>query len=133
MASNGGRPPQAIGLAEHHVIGASLACEHGIMTAAQAAGAGDAVGFERADRGGQRLDAGEMGAVGAGAGRELGMAVEQKRNVAALNDGGDGFGAVGQRALVARFEAKQNGGDIAGVQRAARSRDKATPGRRVAA
>ena len=124
---------QAIGLAEHHVIGASLACEHGIMTAVQAAGAGDALGFERADRGGQRFDAGEMGAVGAGADRDLGMAVEEKRNIAALNDGGDRFGAIDQRALVARFEAKQNGGDIAGVQRRGEVARKRPPDRRAAA
>ena len=59
------------------------------MTAAQTAGAGDAVGLEPADRGGERRDAGEMGAVGAGAGDEFGMAVEEERNIAALNDGGD--------------------------------------------
>src|SRR5579863_562983 len=33
-------------LAEHRVVGASLGREHGIMTAAQAAGAGDAFGLE---------------------------------------------------------------------------------------
>ena len=60
-----------------------------------------------------------MGAVGAGADRDLGMAVEQERDIAALNDGRDGFGAVDQRALVACLEAKQNGGDVAGVQRRA--------------
>jgi hypothetical protein len=107
------------GFAEHHVIGASLAGEHGIMTAAQAPGAGDTVGLEHAERGGERRDPGEMGAVGAGAGDDFGMAVEEKRNIAALNDGSDGFDAVDQRAFVASFEAKENGRDIAGFQRRA--------------
>ena len=56
------------------------------MTAAQAAGAGDAVGLEHGERGGQGIDAGEMRAVGAGAGDECRMPVEQQRDVAALND-----------------------------------------------
>ena len=58
------------------------------MTAAQAAGAGDAVGLERGERSGEGLDAGQMRAVGAGAGDDFGMAVEQKRDIAALDDGG---------------------------------------------
>ena len=36
------------------------------MTAAQPAGAGDAVGLERAERGLERLDAAQVRAVGAG-------------------------------------------------------------------
>src|SRR5271169_1859738 len=61
----------AVGLAEHCVVGANLAGEHGIMTARQAAGAGDALGLERRQRGVERLDPGEMRAIGAGAGDDL--------------------------------------------------------------
>ena len=103
------------------------------MTAAQAAGAGNAVGLERADGAGERLYPGEMGAVGAGTDGKLGMAVEQDRNVAALNGGRDRFGAVGQRALVALLEAKQNCGDVAGVQRRGDVAQKGCRDRRVAA
>ena len=86
------------------------------MAAAQAAGAGNAVGLERADGRGERFNAEQMRAVGSGTRGELGMAVEQERDIAALNDGGDGFGAVDQRALVGRFKAKQEGRDIARLQ-----------------
>ena len=57
------------------------------------------------------------------------MAVEQERDIATLNDGGDGFGAVDQRAFVGRFKAKQQGGDIARRQDRA---EIAQEGRRVA-
>ena len=55
------------------------------MTAAQAAGAGDAVGLERGKRRGEGLDAGKMGAIGAGARDEFGAAVEQQRDIAPLH------------------------------------------------
>ena len=107
------------GFAEQHIVGASFGREHGIMTAEQTPGAGDALGFQRSDRGGQRRDAGEMGAVGAGAGHKLGMAVDEERHIAALHDRPDRLCAVDQRALVGRFEAKENGRDIAGFERRA--------------
>ena len=56
------------------------------MTAAQAAGAGDAVGFEERQRRGEGLDAEQMRAVGAGAGGKLGMAVEDQCDIAPLHD-----------------------------------------------
>ena len=46
-----------------------------------------------------------------------GTAVEEKRDVAGLDDGRDRLGAIDQRALVAVCEAQQHGGDIAGVER----------------
>ena len=105
-----------MGFAEHHVIGASLGGEHGIMAAVQTTGAGDAVGLERGERSRQRLDAGQMRAVSAGADGQVRIAVEQKRNVMALNRGRDGFGAVDHRAFVGVLEAKENSGDVAGFQ-----------------
>jgi hypothetical protein len=47
------------------------------------------------------------------------MAVEEERNIAALNQGRDRFGAFDKRALVGRLKAKKNGGDVAGFQRRA--------------
>ena len=47
------------------------------MTAAQAAGAGDAVGLEAWQRRGERLDAGEMRAIGADPADDLDAAVEE--------------------------------------------------------
>src|ERR1700728_903773 len=87
------------------------------MTAVQPAGAGDAIGPEDIEGGGERVGAGEVRAIGAGAGRDLRMAVEEERNVAALDHGRDRFGAGYQRALVALLEAKENGGDVAGCER----------------
>jgi len=58
-----------------------------------------------------------MRAVGSCARRELRMTVEQEGDVAGLNDGGHGFGAVGQGALVRRRETKKQGGDVACLQR----------------
>ena len=82
------------------------------MTAAQAAGAGNAIGFEAWQRRGERLDAGQMGAVGADPADDLGAAVEQERNVAALHHGGNRLGAVDEAALVGVGEAEQYGGDV---------------------
>ena len=62
-----------------------------------------------------------MRAVGAGAADDVGAAVEQERDVAALHRGGDRLGAVDQRALVGIFETQQHGGDIAGGKRASRA------------
>jgi hypothetical protein len=128
-----------IGFAEHDVVGTSFAGEHGIMTIMQPAGAGDAVGLERAKRVGKRRHAGEMSAIGAGARHDLSMAVEEKRGVAALDGGRHCFSTVDQRALVARFEAQQHGSNIAsrdGVANLSRQsrgigearRDEAKPG-----
>jgi hypothetical protein len=60
-----------------------------------------------------------MGAIGAAAGGDLRMAVEEERNIAALNHGRDRFGVFDKRALVGRLKAKKNGGDVAGFQRRA--------------
>ncbi len=94
MAGNGGRLPciaPPIGFPEHHVIGVSLACEHGIMTAAQAPYAGDAVGLERGKRALQGLYSGKMRAVGPGAPHDVGASVKQQRDVAALDHCPDRF------------------------------------------
>ena len=84
------------------------------MTAAQPAGAGDAIRLECIQRGGQRRHAGKMGAVGAGARHDLGIAVKDECGVATLNRVGDRLDTVDQRPLVARFEADENGSDVAG-------------------
>jgi hypothetical protein len=87
------------------------------MTAAQATGAGDAVRLERRQRRGEGFDASQMGAIGAGAADDLGAAVNQKRDVAALHGGGDSFGAIDEAAFVGAGEAKQHGGDVGGIER----------------
>ena len=102
------------------------------MAAAQAAGAGNAVGLERADRRGEGFNAGKMRAVGSGARGELGTAVEQERDIATLHHGSDRFGAVEQRAFVGRFKAKEQGGDIAASEAGPTSRRKHAGSPRVA-
>jgi hypothetical protein len=69
-----------------------------------------------------------MGAVGADAPDDLGTAIEQQRNVAALDGCRDCFGAVDQRALIGLRQAQQNGRDIGGRQRRI---DRACKGRRI--
>ena len=64
------------------------------MTAAQAAGAGNTVGFQAWQRRGERLDAGQMRAIGADPADDLDAAVEQECNVAALHRGSHRLGAV---------------------------------------
>ena len=88
------------GIPEHHIVGASFAREHGIMTAAQAAGAGDTVGLECWQCGSERFDSRDVGAVGAGATDHLGAAFEQERDIAALHGGCDRLGAFGQAAFI---------------------------------
>ena len=87
------------------------------MTALQAAGAGDAVGFEERQRRGEGLDAGKMRAIGAGARHDAGMAVKDQCDIAPLHGLGQDFGAIDQRALVGLGEAQQHRGDIAGHER----------------
>ena len=87
IASNERTVAVGLGLAEHHVIRAAFAGEHRIVAAVQAAAAGDARGLEAVDRGHERLDPGQVRAVGAGAGRDLGLAVEHQRGVLLLHDG----------------------------------------------
>ena len=65
IAANDGRSPGGLGLAEHHVVGAALGREHGVVPRVQAAAAGDARRLQPFDRRGERLDAGQMRAVGA--------------------------------------------------------------------
>ena len=87
-------------LAEHDVIGPSLGREHGIMTAVQAAAAGDAVGLEQRKRRGKRLDPGQMRAIGAGARDQFRFVFKQQCDIAPLHDLGHRLGAVDERALV---------------------------------
>ena len=79
----------------------------------------------------KRFNAGKMRAVGAGARRELGMAVEQQRGVAALHDGAR---AVLARLISARssagFKPQQHRRDVGRGQR--RGRAVAQDGVRVA-
>ena len=75
------------------------------MTTAQPAGAGDAVGLERAKGVGERRHAGKMSAIGAGARHDLSMAVEKECGVVTLDGACDRLGSVDQRPLIARFEA----------------------------
>ena len=77
--------PMRIRLAEQHVVGAGFARAHRIVAGDQAADAGDAVGFQRRQRLLHGLDSGQMRAVGAGAGDQFGMAVDQQRRAAILN------------------------------------------------
>ena len=86
------------------------------MTAAQAAGAGDAIRLEHGKRGVQGLDSAQMRAVGAGAGHKFGTASKQERNIAALDHGTDGLDAIDQGALVGLVKSKKNGRDVAGRQ-----------------
>ena len=53
-----------------------------------------------------------MGAIGADPADDLGAAVEQQRNVAALHRRGHRLGAVDEGALVGVGEAEQDGSDV---------------------
>ena len=77
--SNDGRRPSGTRLAEHHVVGARFAREHGIVAGGEPAAAGDALGLERRERGAEIVDAGEMRAVGARTRHHLRMAVDDQR------------------------------------------------------
>ena len=105
-----------IGLAEHHVIGARFGRAHGVMARFQSSGAGDPVRLEPANRFAKFGKTSQMSAIGAGARHQVGMAIEQQRDVTLLHDTADFLGAVDQRALVARRQAQQHRGDIAGRQ-----------------
>ncbi len=87
------------------------------MTAVQAAGSSDPSGLEHGDRSGESLDTRQMGAVGADPRHDLGPAVDQERDVAALNCRRHRFGPVDQPALVAVGEAQQHRGNVRGVER----------------
>src|ERR1700722_8999751 len=84
---------------------------------------------ERSAPRGGGFNARKWRAAGSGARGELMTAVEQERDIATLHGGGDGFGAVEQRAFVGRFKAKEQGGDLARLQGRA---EVAQEGRRVA-
>ena len=86
-------------------------------------------GLSEGERGVERVDAGKMRAIGAGAGDDLGVAVEEERDLAGLHDGGDLLHAVDQRALVGLRQAKQHRGNVA---RRKRSGKLAREGCRVA-
>lgn len=102
-----------IRLAEHHIVGTGFAREHGVMTAEKAAGAGNTVRFQERERGDKGLYSGDVGAVGACARRNLGMALDEQCDITTLDNGGDRLGALDLRALVAIREPQQHGGDIA--------------------
>ena len=90
----------AIEFAEHDVIGASLADQHGIMTAAQPASAGDPVRFEHGNGRDKAYSTAQMRAVGASAHHNVRMAVDDKRDIATLHHGGELFCSLDQRALI---------------------------------
>ena len=94
----------------------SLIHIYGIMTAAQTAGAGDAIGLKQRNRGGKRLDARKMRAIGARARRNLGVAIDEECDIATLHQRGRRFDAVDQGALVALGQPHKHRGDIGGSQ-----------------
>ena len=104
-------------LAEHDVVGAGFGGEHGVVTGLKSAGAGDALGLEALDGLAERVDTGEMRAVGAGARDQIGMAVEQQRRVLVLHDRRERLGAIDQRALVRVGQPQQHRGDIGASER----------------
>ena len=59
----------------------------------------------------------EMGAVGAGARRDLGVAVEQERRALVLDDRRQRLDAVDQRAVIRRSKPQQHRGHIGRVER----------------
>ena len=86
IASNDGRCAGGVGLAEHHVVGAAFGCQHRVVSRVQAAAAGDARGLESLAFGGERVDAGQVRAIGAAARRDLGVAVEQQGRAVRLHE-----------------------------------------------
>ena len=122
IASTDGRCP-GIRLAEQHVIRAELARDHGVVPRRKSADAGDAVGLQRWQRLLQRLDAGQMRAVGAGARDQFGVAVEQKRRARVLDRGRQRLDARDHGALIGRPQAAP--------ARRRRRRRPAAPGRPV--
>ena len=105
----------AVGFAEHDVIGSSLAGEHGIMTAAQAAGTGNPLRLEQRERRGEPVNAAQMRPVGAGARHDFGTVVEDKRDVARLHHGGNMLNPFDQCPLAAIGKAQEHRGDVAGA------------------
>jgi len=91
----------AVRFAEHDVIGASLAGEHGIMTTAQTAGAGNPFGLKQRERRGEPLNAAQMRPVSPGPCHDLGTVIDDKRNVARLHHGGDVLGPFDQHTFAA--------------------------------
>ncbi len=113
-----GRPITGlIRLAEQHVVGAGLASDHGVMACRQAANADDAVGFQWRHCLLQRLDTGEMCAVGAGPRDQIGMAIEQNRGAAVLDQRRENLDARHHCAGIGGREPHQHCGDIRGRQR----------------
>ncbi len=100
-------------LAEHDVVCISLAREHGIMTAAQAPGADDAVRLKRRKGRAQGRNSSKMRAVSASPHRDFRAAIDEKRNVAALDYRRKAFNTIDYRALVSVGEAQQDRGDVA--------------------
>jgi hypothetical protein len=102
-----------VGFAEHDIVGTGFAREHGIMTAEQAAGASDAVRFQERKRRDKSLYSADMGAVGACARGNLGMALDEQCDITTLHDGGDRLGTLDLRARVAIRGPQQHGRDVA--------------------
>ena len=109
--------PAAVRLAEHDVVGARFASQHGVVAGRESAAAGDTVGLERRSRGLERIGPGQVRAVGFGARDEPGMAVEQQRRPVALDQDAQRLDALEQGGLVAVLEPHQHGRDIGRVQR----------------
>ena len=86
------------------------------MASDKAADADDALRLELLQCGGEIVDAGQVGAVGAAARDQARVAVDQQRRASVLHDGNKCFGAVDLRALVRIGKAQQHGGDIARAQ-----------------
>ncbi len=70
-------------------------------------------GLRLGQRLGESLDAGEVGAVGAGAGDKFGMAVDNEGRTLVLHGRSERLGAVDQATLTAVLEAKQHRGYVA--------------------
>ena len=76
---------RGVRFAEHHVVGALLGREHGIMPCRQSAGARDALRLEVGKRFAERGNASEMSAVGARTRDQFDTAVKQQRGVSVLH------------------------------------------------
>ena len=87
------------------------------MPRLKSAGAGDAVGLERADGILESRDAGQMRAVGAAARDDAGMPVDDQGRAEILHGRRDRLDAIGQRAFVVMRQAQQHGGDIGAIER----------------
>ena len=116
-ASKEGRSPLVSGLAEHDVVGAGFGGDHGVVPGRKPAAAGDARRLERRQRGFERIDPAQMGAVGAGACHEIGMPVEEQRCALVLHRRRKRLDVIDLPAFVGIRQAQQDGGDVGGAER----------------